>query len=235
MESVKIIPQWREPAMKGGHRRPSSTTINTLGRYINAISYITDGSNETYASVGGDDSPAYEGNYFPINKNVLAGQISAAIPNNAKDIRFRFMARINTPQGGSSLSGRTLSIINTPTFPTATKQPVDSVDIEVTSTESVDKIRTYTVWALDKSNKEELLSVFTELEYDDIVLEQLSPHRAPLYLYDVWIDIYYSLPNIKIKAEGEWTHGEIKAKVNGEWVDAESIHVKVDGAWIEVN
>ena len=41
--------------------------------------------------------------------------------------------------------------------------------------------------------------------------------------------------NVKVKVDGTWEEGELKAKVNGEWVDAEAAYVKVNGAWIEIN
>lgn len=40
---------------------------------------------------------------------------------------------------------------------------------------------------------------------------------------------------VKVKVDGAWEEGELKAKVNGEWVDADAAYVKVNGAWMEIN
>lgn len=42
-------------------------------------------------------------------------------------------------------------------------------------------------------------------------------------------------PSPKIKIDGEWTEGELRAKVDGQWVNASALYVKVGGVWIEIS
>lgn len=42
-------------------------------------------------------------------------------------------------------------------------------------------------------------------------------------------------PSPKIKIDGEWTEGELRAKVEGQWVNASALYVKVGGEWIEIS
>lgn len=42
-------------------------------------------------------------------------------------------------------------------------------------------------------------------------------------------------PSPKIKIDGEWTEGELRAKVDGQWVNASALYVKVGGEWIEIS
>lgn len=46
------------------------------------------------------------------------------------------------------------------------------------------------------------------------------------------VEVTYNV--LKVKIDGEWTGGDIKAKVNGEWVTPDAISIKVDGGWIDI-
>lgn len=67
-----------------------------------------------------------------------------------------------------------------------------------------------------------------------------TPIQFPYTVTTDWeTDIYAQWkkagPSPKIKIDGEWLEGELRAKVNDQWVDASALYVKVGGEWIEIS
>ena len=75
------------------------------------------------------------------------------------------------------------------------------------------------------------LRLVSEFSYSGTAIQYPSSYST-LRIYDVYLDLVYikKVP-VKVKVNGQWQAGSMKAKVRGSWVDITAGYVKVNGEW----